>query len=357
MTTQMTIQECVDFVVHCGKTNTLIIQGQPGCGKSQVGFIATDKINEMQNKHVYKHLYIDLPAWMESDFQIPLIDKETDTMKFVPNEVMLYSGPVVMLLDEIGKATPPVKNIATTLINEKRIGDFHLHPDSIVMATTNLSTDGVGDNIPAQVRNRATIVHMKGEGAEGWIAWGMDNGIVPEMLAFVKEYPAVLMSYTDYPEGNPKGDNPYIFDPRKAQLAFATHRSLHKASHILKQREHLTQNALMATLSGTIGESAAADLRAFINFADALPARAAILDDPEHCEVPKSPVACMILAFGSVSWLDTKTFPVWMKYLVRLPKEVQCVWASQLMLNTRCAPIAISSKAYTDWARENAVLV
>jgi len=50
----------------------------------------------------------------------------------------------------------------------------------------------------------------------------MDNDIEPKIIAWVRENPQVLKSYTD----STQGDNPYILNPKKAQTAFVTPRSL-----------------------------------------------------------------------------------------------------------------------------------
>lgn len=340
---EMNIGECVDFVKACGASNTAIIMGPPGTGKSQIGVIAAKDLGR-------RHIYIDVPLYDPGDIQIPKIGEES--MRFVLNEIFMHDEPVVITFDEIGKAPRMMQNVTTTAINEHRFGEFHFHPDTIVLATTNLSTDGVGDNVPAHLRNRATIIHMKNTGADDWNVWGIDNGVDPAVMAFVHEFPHVFASYTDYEDAKQAKDNLYIYNPTMNQVAFASHRSMERASHIVKQRDRLTENSLIVALAGTIGEPAARDLLAYISMQDSLPPWDAIMANPKTCAVPDNPIACVIQALGSIPRLDDKkVLGKWMEYLMRLPSEVQYMWAAQVMRSSKAGMVG-TFRPYTKWCQE-----
>src|SRR5690606_37103789 len=104
-------------------------------------------------------------------------------------------------------------------------------PDSIVFGTTNLASDGVGDALQAHARNRVCFVQISKPSADEWLEWAANNGVAPEVMAWVREYPHCLASYTDGDD-----DNPYVFNPKRTKAAFVSPRSLHKASHIVAQR-------------------------------------------------------------------------------------------------------------------------
>jgi hypothetical protein len=80
------------------------------------------------------------------------------------------------------------------VILERRLGDVPLPEGSIVFATTNLSTDGVGDNIPPHAYNRMTVCDFANPSVDDWITWGSNNGVVPEVLAFYRWHGAGQIS-------------------------------------------------------------------------------------------------------------------------------------------------------------------
>jgi hypothetical protein len=227
-----------------------------------------------------------------------------------------------------------------------------------VFATTNLSTDGVGDAVQAHARNRMCVVQVKKPDAgfddegnvtrDGWAHWALDNNIDPALLAWVKSEPSCLASYTDAAQQ----DNPYIFNPKKQQTAFVTPRSLAKASEILKVREFLTPNALITSLSGTVGESAARNMQAFLTIADALPEWERIMKSPESTTVPDNPIAQQILVMGAVSRLSKDNVNPWMVYLDRMMTEVQALFASAIMRGTKSS-LVVTNKLFTQWAVKN----
>jgi hypothetical protein len=264
------------------------------------------------------------------------------------------------MLDEIGKAMKAVKNVLLTLMLEKRIGDVKLPEGSIVFGTTNLATDGVGDSLEAHARNRVCFVTVRkphaGFGGDGsvdndsWGAWALDNEIAPEVIAWVKQFPQALESYTDQAQR----DNPYIFNPTRAgQTAFVTPRSLEKASHIAKKRSALGEAVTITALAGTIGESAARDMQAFFTVVDKLPTWEAIMDSPNSAKVPDDAVAKCILVFSAISRVDKDTLGKWLKYADRLDKELQALFARSIVKSSNKQSIAVSNKDFVRWATDN----
>lgn len=340
MNTQVSLNHAANLVRTCGTTNTFIFQGEPGIGKSAM-------LNQLAGDTGLEPRYIDCALLDLGDLQMP---KVTDSVEFVPNKLFTGNTPLMLMLDEIGKAMRPVQNALLTLLLEHRIGNYKLPEGSVVFGTTNLATDGVGDMLQAHARNRVTFLTVRKPDADEWVEWGINNDVDPAVMAWVKEYPHCLSSYADDPEG--LVDNPYIFNPRRQQAAFVTPRSLAHASHIIKQRPNLPDDVLISALSGTIGESAARDMQAFLSVADALPPFNAIIEKPETIQVPDSPIACVILALGAVTRLTQENIDPWMVYLKRLPREVQFMFAQNAM-RSRAAGMVVRSTEYTNWSREN----
>jgi hypothetical protein len=186
--------------------------------------------------------------------------------------------------------------------------------------------------------------------ADEWLIWAGNNGVAAEVMAWVKEYPHCMASYMD---GGQK-ENPYIFNPNDAsQGAFVSPRSLFKASHWVSVRDNMTENALVATLDGTLGHSASRDLQAYISLADQLPTRESILNSPDTATVPSSPAAQCILLFKAVQASSRDTFGTWMRYVRRFPKEGQALFINNILEIVAKKDWAIAHPAFVTWAREN----
>lgn len=343
MNTSITLKEFSMLVTTVGRDVTIIGQGEPGIGKSAM----LPAIAAALPGHT--PVYVDAALLDLGDLQLPAADLKRRVVEFLPNALFVSQGPVVLMIDEIGKAPRPVQNALLPLLLERRIGGYRLPEGSVVFGTTNLASDGVGDKVEAHARNRVCWVTVAKPGAEGWVEWAMDNDIAPEVAAWVREYPHCLASYAD----GEQQDNPYIFDPKRPKASFVTPRSLAKASRVVQARMYLTHNAFLAALIGTVGESAARDMQAFIALADQLPERARMLASPEATPVPENPIAQTIMALGAVVWLDKTTVTPWLKYLQRMNVEVQALFATQIMKSKKVG-VVVTNKLFTDLCQRQA---
>lgn len=349
-------------IATAGDQVTIIGEGEPGIGKSAV----MGSLGKMFPNH--EHAYIDCTLLDLGDFALPYTEVVEATgismkvTKFAPNARFKFQSgkPVIVMLDEIGKAMKSVKNVLLTLMLEHRIGDMVLPKGSIVFGTTNLATDGVGDMLEAHARNRVCFVKVRkphaGFNADGtldadsWGAWALDNDIAPEIIAGVRQYPQFLESYTDPAQK----ENPYIFNPLRAgSAAFVTPRSLEKASHIAKKRHILGNEMTLTLLAGTIGESAARDLEAFFTVADKLASWDVIIRDPENTPLPADTIAKCLQIFGAISRVDKDSFDQWMMYLMRMDKEWQALFARSVVKSATKCSIAVKNKMFVRWATDN----
>lgn len=314
--------------------------------------------------------YVDCQLLDLGDFALPFVVDENamKVTRFAPNARFGFQldKPVIIMLDEVGKAMRTVKNVLLTLMLEHRIGDVILPEGSIVFGTTNLTSDGVGDSLEAHVRNRVSFVKVTkphaGFNADGtidddsWGRWALNNDIDPAILGWVREYPHALASYT---EGESQKDNPYIYHPTHAgQVAYVTPRSLEKASHIAKQRDVLGDEVTLASLAGCVGESAARDMEAFFRVVDSLPTWASIIADPDTAKVPDDIAAKHLLVLRAMSRIDKVTLDPWMEYLHRLDTELQAMFCiGTASSGSSKQAIVVRSKKFIKWATANEWIV
>jgi hypothetical protein len=340
-----TLSQAATLIRNVGTTNTVILRGQPGVGKSAILKSLAAELPD------YLPCYIDCANLDLGDLGMPVIDRETMVTNYAPNARFGVgkgqNRPVLMMLDEVGKASRPVLNMLLPVILEHRIGDVELPTGSIVFATTNLDTDGVGDNIPAHAYNRMTEIVIANPTCDEWLQWAADNDVAPEMMAFAKQNPEVFQCYTDL---NKNDKNPYIFNPLTGNTrTFCSPRSMEKGSNIIKARGVLG-DAFLPALAGTMGESAAQLLVALTNLADSLPLYENIVNDPHKTKVPKDDAvgAMFILAFMLANRVTADDLDAVMVYAERIPSfEAYSLFVSSLAGNKSKVGMACKNRRFT----------
>jgi len=344
----ISLTQCADLIQAVGDSTTVLAQGEMGIGKSSILKILQSRLNS-----THHFCYGDMTTKDVGDFLVPKIRTldGVEVCSFIPNEEFgfHFDKPIVLMLDEIGKASKAVMNACLRLMLERKLGTYSLPEGSIVFATTNLATEGIGDTLPPHARNRMSVVKVGKPTADQWIDWAIDHDIAPEVLLSVKQFPQMLASFEDY--SDPK-DNEYIYDPRTPRPAFCTPRSLNKASDIIKKAKGLGHDVLAHTLKGTIGNRATYDMMSIIQLSDELPEWEAIIDKPETTPIPKSPSAVCMLVYSAIQRVEKDTITKFMKYLERLSKEQQGLFATSVMRTSKKATVG-TNQAFIKWATAN----
>jgi hypothetical protein len=344
----ITLNQCADVISAVGEHNTVLAQGEMGIGKSSI-------LKMLQAKHPDHFVcYGDMTTKDVGDFLIPKIRSlnGVEVTSFIPNEEFGFhlNKPIILMLDEIGKASKAVMNACLRLMLERKLGTYELPKGSIVFATTNLAQEGIGDMLPPHARNRMTVVKVRKPNAEDWIeGYALDNGIAPEVILTVKQFPQMFASFEDY--NDPK-DNEYIYDPRTPRPAFCTPRSMEKASYIIKGSKHLGTEIMAHALKGTIGDRATYDMLSIVQLSDELPTWEDIIQAPEKTKIPKSPSAVCMLVYSAIQRVEKDNINAWIKYMNRLSKESQGLFATSVMRTNKKATVGTSSE-FIKWATQN----
>lgn len=346
----LNLDQCVDLIKAVGSKRTVLMQGDMGNGKSSTLKTLADQLPD------HTPCYFDCTTKDLGDITIPNIanlDDGTGYVTYLTNEELgvHHDGPVVLMIDEFGKANPAVKNAMLRLMLERKIGSYSLHPDSLVFATTNKGSEGVGDLLPPHARNRMTVVQVRKTDHMDWIEWGINNGIDHSLLGWVKDNPHLMASFEDVKDPD---ENPYIFHPKQQRAAFVTPRSLEAASDVLKVRGNMDDMTLTAALMGTIGDRGAMDLMAFVSLADQLPSLQSIKDDPKTAKVPSSAAAVCMVVYRTLASMEKDWLNAWMDYLPRLDTEAQAMFANGVRAPKYSKQsMVMTNKKFTEWAMQN----
>jgi len=334
---RLTRKQISEAVIALGHEVTFMVEGPIGSGKSAL----KDDIQAAFPD--YRSVYIDMTQISDSgDFQIPAVDHTTRTSSFYPNEVLgvHLDMPSIIMFDELGKRQDLINTILPVL-NDRRWGNRYFHPKTIVLATSNTGAENLGDMFKDHQRNRMSFATMAKMQAPEWLPWAFVNDVDSVVAAWVSRNPQCFAEHDDIP--NPDA-NYYIWHPKAKRKAFTTHRSITRASTILKQRDVLSPEVLTHLLIGTIGEAAALDLMTFEQLAPELPTKQEIIANPKRAVVPTSPAAVVMLVCQALKWVDASNLTAWMTYMQRFKhKEAQALFTLQ----------AKDQKGMLEWMSKN----
>jgi len=348
---QVTLEEAKQSILAIGNKVPIFLCGEPGIGKTAMG-------QEIATELGYEYAPIDCATLELGDLGTPYQDKESGCTEFLPNARFgIHKGKdVVMLLDELTKSARPVMNMLMPTFNDRRLYDKNLTDGSVVFATGNMTTDGVGDNMPPHFISRIDYLYVRKPDAEAWLTWARNNKINPTLMAWVYKNPHCLQSYTDFAgkDFNPKAPpNPYIYFPQLPKRSFVAPRSLARASIILDRRDVLSESVIHKNLAGVIGASAAADLQAYSSVEQELEDWANIIKDPTGVRVPDNPIAVCIQVQQALNYATKDNLTAVVKYVKRLPRESQALFGTNLYQIKDKRDFTIRNAEFAKWAMDN----
>lgn len=330
-----------------GQEITFLLLGEPGIGKTTV-------LKTMQELHgdKYHYVYIDGPATDYGDLSMKIpVHEEKALVQYVSERFPKDGKPFVVMIDEIGKMSRMMKLIVTRLMLEKSLGDWELPKGSIVFATSNNSTDGVGDNIEAHVGNRVSLTPVAKPTADEWLVWATDNNVHPIVRAWVDMNRECMRSYLEAGQD----ENPYIFNPMRGAVSFVSPRSLAKASVIIAQSVKLGVQFTQSALAGTVGASAANSMAALISLNEQIVPIKDVIKDPLTVPVSDNKAAILMTMFNACDVIETQDdLTAFMQFLDRVgSREIEGVFFTMLTHGKRTVRLARGNARVKEWSSKN----
>jgi hypothetical protein len=236
------------------KKRPIFLWGPPGIGKSDIVSQITKSYN---NSHL---IDIRLSLWEPTDIKgIPYYAANDNTMKWAPpielptEEMAKKYKTIVLFLDEMNSAAPAVQAAAYQLILNRRVGNYVLPDNVLIVAAGNREADkGVTYRMPAPLANRFIHLEMAVE-FEDWLQWAADNRIHKDVVGYLTFAKKDL----------------YDFDPKSPSRSFATPRSWSFVSELLEDDDD--ENTTTDLVSGAVGEGLAVKFMAHRKVASKLP--------------------------------------------------------------------------------------
>jgi hypothetical protein len=357
----VSISDCAKLIATVGEEVTVLVEGEPGCGKTSLLSYQAEKNGDKWRKpgdyfasDEREYVYVDCPEQRDGDIITRIPDRDTKTLvQYITGLINLNDPrPKVIMLDEIGKVPKSMKPMYTRWILERFIGDSKLPEKSIIFATTNNASDGVGDSVEAHVGNRLMRIKLRKPSYKEWVVWATDNGISPLSRSWAALNTRAFASYLEAGQE----ENPFIFSPRRGGTAqFYSPRSATKADVIIKRRAALGEQLTMAALCGTVGNAAGESLAVFFEMEKDIIQLETIIKSPETCHVPTAPGALLMTLFNAVDKLDTQDeVSACMKWVKRIESsEIQAVFFTMLVQSKRTARMAMRNDIIKEWSKDN----
>ena len=235
------------------KQRPIFIWGAPGIGKSDI----IHQIGKDLNAYV---IDVRLSLWEPTDIKgIPYYSANDNTMQWAPPaelpsmDMAKKHKWIILFMDEMNSAAPSVQAAAYQLILNRRVGQYHLPDNVLLVAAGNRDSDkGVTYRMPAPLANRFIHLEMKVD-FDDWFAWAAENTIHKDVLGYLTFAKKDL----------------YDFDPRSPSRSFATPRSWSFVSELLD--DDLDENTLTDLVSGSVGEGLAVKFMAHRKIAGKMP--------------------------------------------------------------------------------------
>lgn len=338
-----------------------LVIGGAGQGKSTVLKLLEEKYGDK-----YNYLYIDCCTETVQDNFLTVPDVGIGKLVTWLNERWKIdeNKPIIIMLDEVLKASTSVKRIFTRLIQEHNLGGKQLPKDSLVFGTSNRTQDGLGDFIEAHVGNRFSIIHLKNVTAKELIVYGTKHNWNPNCLAFLLHKPECLADYREAGQEN----NGYIMNPKHPNRQFCSPRSLENAFSVYDNRESYKDewqpvdnpdHNLRAMLGGLCGDAFQNDFMVFMKLVKDVINPQTIIDDPVNAPIPTDQMAQFMQILSCVQFAKDESIENANKFWTYVKR-----FKDEQMISTFCFSLfhidkkmTKSLRGYDTWMSENHDLV
>lgn len=124
--------------------------------------------------------------------------KTRDVMKMIKPDWMLQEEPVLLLLDELNRASPIIQNAIMELTNNQTYDGITLPEGSRIIACINPNEDGKYEvtSFDAAQLSRFSVYDVTPT-TEEWLDYAMSKGICNEIISFIKANDKYLDPYTN----------------------------------------------------------------------------------------------------------------------------------------------------------------
>jgi hypothetical protein len=303
------------MIAHTGirKRRPLMFWGSFGVGKTEgVAQSAAENNAVLVDVRLSQYDSVDLRGF-------PGVDAVTNSTVWYPPATLPFKGNprfnedeglIYLFLDEANAGAPSVLAVAYQLTNERRCGEHILMDNVIIILAGNREQDrGVTNRMPTPLLNRLVQAEVMCD-VKSVSTYFTKKGVSPIGVAFLNWRPEYLHTY----------------DPERPEKVNATPRTWEMALDDLDD-PLMPDDAKMASMAGTIGESRVIELMAFRDIFSQLVPIEQIIANPDTVAVPEEMDRQYAMAVHVSGNMRADTADALQRYLDRLrPPMVVLAW-------------------------------
>ena len=315
----------------------LMLVGSPGLGKTSIGKQVADSLGF---EFIVTHPVVSDPTDYKGMPWVRTTERgsEADFLPFGDLLQMINAPrPTLVMLDDLGQAPPAVQAALMQVLLARRVNGHKISDHVRFIACTNRREDRAGvSGILEPVKGRfATILHLEAD-VDAWVEWALDQGLPPEVIAFIRFRPELLSA----------------FEPTAEMTNTPTPRNVESVGSLLGAG--LEERDLFPAIAGACGRGWATEFLAFRRAVDSIPDPDDIIAHPGSAMVPREPSTLYALC-GALARMATLTNwnPITV-YIKRLPAEFGLL---AMTLAVGGNKDLARTPEYTQWVAENHELI
>lgn len=236
----LTQRQVSEFLLHVAIVRPVFIWGPPGIGKSSLVAQFAESVGltcvSLLGSQLAPEDIIGVPQ---------IIDGKS---RFCPPTLIAKEEAYCLFLDELNACSHEVQKAFYSLIQDRRIGDYHLPEGSIIVGAGNRAQDSaIVKPMSSALMNRLVHIHLKVSHRD-WLNWAGQNNIHPWVMEYIQNRPDHLWDR-----------------PPKTEQPFSTPRSWHMLSDALHEMGEDISNEMLEILSfGCLSPHHAGQFKGFI---------------------------------------------------------------------------------------------
>jgi len=288
MQVQETLRE-ITSKMEWSRIPSIFIWGAPGIGKSSM-------IRNFGKELGISVVDVRLSQLAPTDLRgLPTVNHDTKRIEWYPGDFLPRSDSKekgILFVDEFNMCTGSMMGVAQQLILDKKVGDYSLPPNWIIIGAGNRAADRAAVNVmPAPVANRFIHLHMEPKLDEF-------KEVVYKYFEVSDETKGIILGFLNF-----KPDQLFNFKP--GMLEFPSQRSWENAAHLLE---------IGLSTEHAIGLAATTQLNAYMKLFKHLPDLTKILAGGDQALSVKYTSTEPSVAYATISGLISRAKTIEQQY-------------------------------------------
>ena len=319
--------------------------GPPGVGKSASVYQMASQIEELTSKKVYV-TDVRLLLYSPVDLRgVPVADSAREFANWLKPKIFDLRADEdcvnILFLDELSAAPQSVQAAAYQICLDRKIGEFELPENTVVIAAGNRTCDAsISYKMPKALANRLLHFDITSDYAS-WRSWALKNNISDKVIAYLGFAPERL-----------------CVEPESSELAYPTPRSWAFVSSLLNMTGKEPYE-IPELIAGCVGEDSAIEFVTFCKGSLRLPDIEEIFDGV--CRQKPATYDCMYALISKLTCemlnradeLDEAKIDNACRYVTGFPKDFATTFMLDINTSETLNRKLMQSRSFQLWLGKN----